>query len=188
MPVNDTAAPAAGGQSQKETGQRVMFSLTKYVQIQLLPTCLASDIICPGLGSEVPRRRQLVSKPQYCNLHLFYNGCGNCPYLFYPRQLCMYIMFSRSAQIPLRHPLSHFIFLSKTFFLPFTSVHFSIKITNWSNFCPLHPFLSYCLKCQYYSQGRGRNGHHHRHQPQHDDCFGDTCYDIFLPSITFETQ
>lgn len=54
MPVNDFAAPAAGGQSQKETGHRVMFSLTKYVQIQLLPTCLVSDVICQGLGGEVP--------------------------------------------------------------------------------------------------------------------------------------
>lgn len=33
-------------------------------------------------------------------------------------------------------------FLSKTFFLPFTCVHFSIKISNWSlTRCPLYPFL-----------------------------------------------
>lgn len=81
-----------------------------------------------------PRKRRLVSKPQYCT-HLFHDGCGNGPYLLYPHLFWMYILFLRSTLIPLRHLLRHFIFLSKTFFLPFTCVHFSIKITNWSLTC-----------------------------------------------------
>lgn len=140
-----------------------------------------------------PREGQLVSKLQYCNLLLFYDECGNCPYPFYAHQFWMYILFLRSTLIPLRHLLHHFIFLGKTFFLPFTCVHFSIKMSNWSlTRCPLYPFLSCCLQCQFYSQGEGKHCHHHHHhyyyEPQHDDCSCDTCYEIFSPSITFETQ
>lgn len=43
--------------SHKNTGHRVMFLLTKYVQIQLILTRLVSDLICQGLGCEAPSKK-----------------------------------------------------------------------------------------------------------------------------------
>lgn len=135
-----------------------MLLLTKYVQIQFMLTCLVSDLICQGLCGEAPDKRRLARQTQYCNLLLFYDGCGNCPYLLYSHQFWMYILFLRSTLIPLRHLLRHFIFLSKAFFVPFTCcVHVSIKKKlNWNLSCySLYHFFNheFCLKCQHFSQG-----------------------------------
>lgn len=122
--VNDTAVPAAGGQSQKETRHRVMFSLMKYVQIQSLPTCLVSDVICRGLGWEAPQEKDdLWTNLSTVIYTYFINGCGCRPCLFYPHPLCIYL-FSRRTQIWLKHHLSCFIsqqdifstFYKRTFF------------------------------------------------------------------------
>lgn len=130
LPVNDLAASAIRGQSHKELDRGSCFYWRKMYKF--------SHYWCVWVQTSFvnwvkwPWKRQLVSKSQYCNLHLFYDGSGKCPYLFYHHQLCMYILFSKSTLIP----------LSKTFFLPFTSVHFSIKTANWSHICcPWYPFL-----------------------------------------------
>lgn len=58
----------------------------------------------------------------------------------------MYILFLRNILIPLRHLLCHFTFLSKAFFVPFTCVHFSIKIINWSVIYIIFLIHLFCLK------------------------------------------
>lgn len=51
VPVNNTAAPALGGQSRKKKKNWTQGHVfTKYVQIQSILTCLVSDLMCHGLG------------------------------------------------------------------------------------------------------------------------------------------
>lgn len=134
-----------------------MLLQTKYVQIQFILTCLVSDLICQGLCSEAPDKRRLVRQTQYCNLLLFYDGCGNCPYLFYPHQFWMYILFLRSTLIPLRLIFYTILFFSVKHFLYLLHVYmFLLKKLNWNPSCySLYPFLNheFCLQCQHFSQG-----------------------------------
>lgn len=117
VPENDTAAPAVGGQSRNHWTNVYKFNLYWRAWCQ---TWLVEDWVM--------KYKDLCAK-MYCN-HIFCDWCGNCPCPFDPHQLWMYVLFPITTLIPLRHILCRFIFLSKTFFLPFTCVHFSIKIMN----------------------------------------------------------
>lgn len=83
--------------SCKNTGHRVMFLVTKCVQIQLILTCLVSDLNCLGLDVEAPQEKgkkhqqqKLVRSMKYCTL--FYDGCGKLSISSPPHQFWMYIV------------------------------------------------------------------------------------------------
>lgn len=163
-----------------------MFLVTKCVQIQLILTCLVSDLNCLGLDVEAPQEKgkkhqqqKLVRSMKYCTL--FYDGCGKLSISSPPPSSVLDVYsFLRCTLITLRHLLCHFIFVFSVqhLFVPFTCVHFSIKTTSWTlgvscfYICIHLLFICVVWNAKRYCCVKACD---RRHQPPHDDCSCDTC-------------